>query len=167
MDRRYSAIDDLYGLASHEEPPKRGRRGWLYVMLALAGFFIFESLHPVMRLRSDPPSGFVGAKLNSNEAQYRDQQQMARACWDYAIQNVQQSYSYGQPLPKNPPSASGNSIGNASAISVLCWPRLRQAWSQPESWVEKYEWSTDWVTNPNGTFQQTLHKLMTFLGIGQ
>ena len=163
MDRRYSAIDDMYGVGLGNEPPRRRGRGFLYVVLLLAGLFVFESLQPVMRLRSDPPAGFVGARVDSNEAEYREQQRTARACWDYAIHSLQQSYPYGQPLPKNPPQASGNSVGNTSAISVLCWPRLRRAWTQSESWVEKYEWSTDWVTNPHSTFQRTVRSVTNYL----
>lgn len=162
MDRRYSAIDDMYGVGLGNAPPKRRGRWLLYVLL-LGGLFVFESLHPVMRLRSDPPAGFVGARLNSNEAQYRDQQRMARACWDYAIHSLQHSYPYGQTLPIIPPGTSGSSVGNVSTISVLCWPKLRQAWTQSESWVEKYEWSTDWVTNPHGTFQRAVRSVTSYL----
>ena len=166
MDKRSSPITDLYGATPPEGPRKHRGRGWLLVVLLLAGLFILESIRPVMRLRPDPPPAVVGARLNSNAAENQAQDRMAQACWDYAIQSLQNRYPYGQPLPARPPLASNQSVGNAPEISVLCWPRLRIAWAQPESWVQKYEWDTDWVTDPNGPFQQTVHNITNFLTTG-
>jgi hypothetical protein len=165
MDRRYSPISDLYGPAPEEEPPKRKSHNWLYVLLALAGFFVFESLHPVMRLRSDPPPSVVGARLSQDQSQNESQSRMARACWDYAIESVQYAYPFGKSLPNNVPPRLKGSTGKPPEISVLCWPRLRDAWNQPESWVEKYEWSTTWITDPDSSFRQTLRKVTNALGI--
>ena len=165
MDRRNSPITDLYGAAPEDERPKQRGRGWLFVLLVLAGLFAYESIRPVMRLRPDPPPTVVGARLNSDETAYHSQERMARACWDFAIESVQKMYPFGQSLPKSPPPGFSHRTGEASAISILCWPRLRVAWTQPDSWVQSYEWSTDWLTNPRGSFQRTLHNLMNYLGI--
>lgn len=163
MDRRSSPITDLYGATLPETPRKRGGRGWQVVLLFLAGLFILESIRPVMRLRPTPPPSVVSASLSPNGIKTQSQDRMAKACWDYATAYLQQSYPYGESLPKNPPLATRNSRGNASAISVLCWPRLRTAWTQNESWVRRYEWSTEWVTDPKGTFQKTLRDIIDFL----
>lgn len=163
MDKRSSPIGDMYGTSPQDEVPKRGGHTWLWVLLLLVGFFVFESLQPEMRLRSDPPSSFVGAKLTSSKAEYRSQVRMAKACWDYAIRSLQDSYPYGQSLPRRPPHSAGSSIGKATAISVLCWPRLRVAWTQQESWVKKYEWDTSWISNPDSSFRQTIENAMNFL----
>ncbi len=166
MDKRYSAISDLYGPAPEEKPPKRSSSNMgLYLVLALIGFFVFESLQPVMRLRSDPPPSVVGVKLNPNDPQYESQMRTARACWDYAIETVQYRYPFGRRLPDSVPPKLRGSNGKASALSVLCWPRLRDAWTQPESWVEKYEWSTDWISDPDSSFRQNLRKFINVLGI--
>ncbi|MEJ2007063.1 MAG: hypothetical protein P8Z30_02735 [Acidobacteriota bacterium] len=166
MDKSYSDPDDLYAMTPLKDPPKRRRDTWLYILLLLGGFFVFESLIPVMRLRSNPPSRFVGVRSNLNKAQAREQQRRARACWDYARQSLQYRYPYGRTLPTNPPPALGNSNGNASEISGSCWPKLRQAWTHSDSWVEKYEWSTDWLTDPHGDVQEALHYVKVFFGIG-
>ena len=160
MDRRSSPITDMYGITPEDYPPPRKSYTWLYVLLTIAGFFVFESIQPVMRLRPDPPPSVVGAGLNPNEASHESQMRTARACWDYAIASVQDVYPYGRDLPGNPPSGSKGKSGKASAISELCWPRLRNAWGQPESWVRSYEWSTDWLTDPNGPFQQAIFNVL-------
>lgn len=151
----------MYGAAPEDESPKRKGHTWLYILLVLAGFFVFESLNPVMRLRSDPPPSVVGAKTDQNESQSH----MARACWDYAIGSVQKVYPFGRQLPKDPPPRLRSLTGKASAISVLCWPRLRVAWTQRESWVEVYEWNTGWLTDPNGFVQVEFRNFLKFLGI--
>jgi hypothetical protein len=165
MDRRYSPITDLYGTEAENEPPRRGGHAWFYVLLALAGLFVFESIRPVMHLRSDPPPSVIGARLNEDASQYQSQLRMARACWDYAIHSVQDIYPYGGSLPNEPPPRLKGSSRKPTALSALCWPRLRVAWTQPESWERKYEWSTDWITDPNSSFQQTLHNIMNRLGV--
>lgn len=167
MDRRYSPIDDTYGAASGKEPPSYGRRVLLSVLLVLAGLFLYNSIDVVMRLRSDPPRSVVGARLNSDAAAFRSQQRMARACWNYAVVTVQKEYPFGQSLPANPPPGSRSGAGNPSAISVLCWPRLRLVWTRRDSWVRSYEWNTAWLTNPRGTFQRTLHRILDFLNVTQ
>jgi hypothetical protein len=165
MDRRYSPINDLYGATPEDESPKKRRHVFLFVLLALAGVFVYNSIRLVMRLRPDPPPAVVGARLNPGEAAYRSQERMARACWDYAIESVQKDYPYGQGLPNNPPPGSNNRTGKPSAISTLCWPRLRLVWTRRESWVRSYEWDTDWITDPRGSLQRTLHDILKFLDV--
>ena len=165
MDKKYSAINDMYGVDPPEEPPKPRRRVWPYVLLGAAVFFVFESLRPVMHLRPDPPRALVGARYTSDKTEYEAQERTAKACWEYAIQFLQERYPFGEDLPQDPPIPLRSPTGKTSAISVLCWPRLRLVWSRKDSWVESYEWSTDWITNPESSFQQTLRALEDFLGI--
>lgn len=165
MDRRYSPITDLYGTAPQDEPPRRRSYTVLYVLLVVAGLFVFESIRPVMRLRMDPPPSVVGAKLNNDASHYQSQLRTARACWAFAIDFVQNLYPYGKSLPKSPPPATHSRIGKASALSQLCWPRLRVAWTQRKSWKRSYELSTDWIYNPESSFRRTLHKVMDAFGI--
>ena len=160
MDRRYSPITDLYGPAPEEKPPRHGSNTGLYLLLAVICLFVYESLQPVMRLRSDPPPSVVGTRLSQDDPQYESQLQMARACWNYAIESVQNAYPFGKSLPESVPPRLKDVTGNASDLSLRCWPRLRNAWTQPESWVKKYEWDTSWITDPNSPFRQTLHKII-------
>lgn len=155
MDSRYSPINDMYGVTPRGKPPKRISSMWPFVLGALAGLFIYESIHPVMRLRPDPPRSVMGAKLNSTGAEHQAQEPTARACWDFAIQSLQKTYRYGRVLPVNPPRIPGNSNGSTPAINTLCWQRLRLAWPRSESWVQTYEWKTDWIT-------KTIHNLVDF-----
>lgn len=160
MDRRSSPISDLYGASPEDHSPQHKTHTWLYVLLTIAGFFVFESIQPVMRLRPDPPPSVIGASLNPNRVSHESQMRTAKACWDYAIRSVQDVYPYGRDLPGNPPSRFKSKSGKASAMSELCWPRLRNAWSRPESWVRSYEWSTDWLTNSDSPFQRTIFNLL-------
>jgi hypothetical protein len=155
MSRRYSPIADLYGLPPEDTPPKKGGRGWLIIVLVLAGVFAYESSHLVMRLRPDPPSDFMGVNVNSDEASYHAQERLARDCWDYAIQHLQNAYPYGQSLPLSPTFG----FANAPAIRIKCWPALRSVWTQKESWEWSYEWSTDWLSDPRGFFQEVFRRL--------
>ncbi len=165
MDRRSSPIIDTDGAPSANESSRYWRNVFLFVLLVLAGVFFYNSIYTVMRLRPDPPPFVVGARLSQDEAAYLSQERMARACWNYAIESVQKDYPFGQSLPKNPPPRSGKRTGNPSAISILCWPRLRVAWTRRESWVESYEWNTDWITSSQSSFQRTLHRILDFLDV--
>ena len=161
MDRRYSPISDLYGSAPEEKPQKHGSHTGLYVLLILAGFFVFESLVPVMRLRSEPPSAFGGARAGRDESQLL----MKKACWDFGVESVQHVYPYGRGLPDSLPARLKGQTERDLDFRSRCWPMLRDAWPRPESWVEKYEWDTGWVTDRNGWVQQTLRKVLSILGI--
>ena len=155
----------MYGASAEDYSPRRKSHTWLYVLLTIAGFFVFGSIQPVMRLRPDPPPSVVGASLNPGESSHESQMRTARVCWDYAIASVQDVYPYGTDLPRNPSSALKSKSGKASAISALCWPRLRNAWNQPRSWVRTYEWSTDWLTNPDSPLQRTIFNILNRLGL--
>lgn len=160
MDRRSSPIDDLYGVTPQDRIPRRQGHAWFWILVGLVGFFVIESMRPVMRLRPDPPQSVVGPTGNLNKAELRAQTHTAKACWNYAIQSLQGAYPNGESLPLRPPHASGKS---ATALSVVCWPRLRVAWTQRDSWEEKYEWDTSWLTNSNSSFQKTVRNVMDYL----
>src|SRR5512146_2308236 len=161
MSRRYSPISDLYGLPPQDTPPRKGGHGWLIVVLVLAGAFAYESSHLVMRLRSDPPADFVGARLNSDEASYRVQERLARECWDYAIQHIQDAYPYGHPLPQSPTFG----FERAPALRIKCWPRLQRVWTRKESWEWSFEWNTEWLADPAASIQDALHHLWDYISM--
>lgn len=163
MDRRSSPISDLYGTTPQDRTPKRHGHAWFWILLALAGFFVIESIRPVMVLRPDPPQSVVGPTVNSNRAELRAQKRTARACWDYAIQSLQNKYPYGRSLPLRPPHAPANPAEGPTALSVVCWPRLRGVWKKRDSWKEKYEWDTSWMTNPHSSFQKTVRNVTNYL----
>jgi hypothetical protein len=165
MDKRYSPIVDMYGAVPDAPSPRGKDRFWLYVLLTIVSFFAIESIRPVMRLRPTPPPSVVGNSLSHDGDQIASQQRMARGCWDYAITSLQNVYPYGSDLPRDPPPRISHRNGTSSVVSALCWPRLRVAWTQSESWVRSYEWSTDWATNPRSPFRQAIHNALNRVGI--
>lgn len=165
VDRRSSPIIDTDETPSANGSPRYWRNVLLSVLLVLAGVFFYNSIYVVMRLRPDPPPFVIGAKLSSDKAAYRSQVGMARGCWDYAIGSVQKDYPFGRSLPKNPPPRFKNGTRNPSEVSVLCWPRLRVAWTRRESWVRSYRWNTQWITNSQRSFRRTLHRILEFLDV--
>ncbi|HEX5412621.1 MAG TPA: hypothetical protein VFZ27_12290 [Terriglobia bacterium] len=165
MDRRYSPISDMYGMAPDGPFRRRKTRTWIYVLLTIAGFFALQSIQPVMRLRPDPPQSLGGASLSPVDLAHASQPQIARACWDYAVASVQNVFPYGGDLPTSPPAPLVRRRGNASAVDLQCWPGLRRAWKQPQSWVRSYKWSTAWVTDPNGPVQGTISQALEWFGI--
>ncbi|HZT69920.1 MAG TPA: hypothetical protein VFC10_09285 [Terriglobia bacterium] len=164
MDKRYSVIADMYGTAPTDDIPTRYGRGWLFVLLVLAVVFVILSIRPIKRLRPDPPPSVLGTRAYQGQTENESRGRMARACWDYAIETVQKTYPFGQNLPEHPPSRFSGPNGQSSAISLLCWPRLRVAWTQKDSWVQSYEWSTDWITDPDGPIHRAIHTVLNYLG---
>lgn len=145
MEKRYSPISDLYGVAPLGDTPRYRRRVWLFVLLALVSAFVYESISPVMRLRPDPPADLVGAMLYSKNTEYQAQQRMAQACWDYARLSLQKKYPFGAPLPKVPPVQLSGHTRRAPAIQLLCWQELRHVWTRHDVWAQSYEWNFEWV----------------------
>lgn len=164
MDRRYSPITDLYGTAPQDPPPRRRRHTVLYLLLALAGFFIIESMKPVMRLRPNPPPLVMSNRLSAGAPPNQLELQVVRECWAFAVASVQKQYPFGSTLPKEPPASAQSRTLKPTALRELCWPRLRNAWSHPDSWKRSYEWSTDWLTNPKSSFRQNVDKVVSELG---
>jgi hypothetical protein len=165
MDRRCSPISDLYGLPPDDSPTRRKGRAGRYFLLLIAAYFIFQSVQPVMRLRPNPPRSVAGADLGRGGLADGAQLRMARSCWDYAVASVQNVFPYGGDLPSNPPSPLVSIPTEPSAMGSQCWPRLRQAWTQPQSWVRSYRWSTEWITDPNGPVQGTISHALNWLGV--
>lgn len=165
MDRRYSPISDMYGVAPDDPSRRRKNRTWLYVLLTIAGYFVFQSIQPVMRLRPNPPQFLIDAKLSPGELAHGSQMKIANSCWNYAIASVQNLFPYGGDLPANPPTSLVSIPREISAMGVECWPSLRKAWGEPQSWVRSYKWSTGWITDTEGPVQRALSHTLNWLGI--
>jgi hypothetical protein len=167
MDRRNSPIVDIYE-ATPNDPSLRGKSlAWLYILLTIVAFFALESIRPVMRLRPAPPAYVLGETLSHAGNQHDSQHPMSQACWDYAVTSLQNVYPYGSDLPHDPPPTVSRRITTSSAVGELCWPGLRKAWTQPESWGRSYEWSADWATDPHSPFRESIHNALVRLGLAQ
>ena len=145
MSSTYSVINDLYGVepARHESEQASGLG--LFVVVLLVGMFLYMSLQPVMRLRSEPPPAFLkgGAKVSATQA--GNTASMAQSYWNTAAGYASGNYSYGQPLPARPPKDFTIAMGGDYATSALYWQRLRELWNRQTIWVTCYQWNTDWV----------------------
>jgi hypothetical protein len=145
MSSPYSVINDLYGVgSSRQQPEQKGGLG-LFVVLALIGMFLYVSVHPVMRLRSEPPPVFLkgNSRISAHAAENR--KLMVKGYWNVATDYASENYSYGQALPSRPPEDFTMAMGGDYATSTLYWHRLRGLWNQPETWVRSYQLDTTWV----------------------
>ncbi|HXH50290.1 MAG TPA: hypothetical protein VNM47_13190 [Terriglobia bacterium] len=144
MRNDYSVINDLYGVEAAHPPASQAGLG-LVILMLLGGMFLYQSIHPVMRLRSEPPSAFLKGGANSGPAMSADQDSAARSYWDQAANFVSAKYSYGEFLPSNPPEDFTAAMGGNYSASSIYWQRLRGLWNQPEIWVQSYQLDTGWV----------------------
>jgi hypothetical protein len=142
--------------------PRRARGSGFAVtlvfLLALvpAGAAVYLSTRPVMRLRTEPPAGFIDSNPKWTAKRAAAEDQLGHAYWDAAVQNVQTMYHNGSSLPASPPvafqvdaetlAASGVKIDSAAARAHY-WQKLRDLWDQPTTWEQSYGWNTDWINN--------------------
>ncbi len=157
MRYTYSVINDLYGTESIRPQPERQGSLGLFVLLALVGIFLYESVHPVMRLQSEPPPYFLKGKATRRAVRSGYQENVARSYWNVAAGSVAERYSYGQLLPSNPPEDFTISTGQDDASRDVYWQRLRGLWNQPEVWVRSYQVDTAWVNNVVDNLGKVVH----------
>jgi len=138
MSSTFSVIGDLYGVAPARRPARHGGLGLIVVML-LGGIFLYESIHPVMRLRSEPPS------QNATVAKKDHQGPVAQSYWNGAANFVSKNYSYGEFLPTNPPEDFTMAMGGDYITSSIYWQMVRSLWNQPENWVRSYQLDIGWI----------------------
>lgn len=147
MSNTYSVIHELYGtdVQSNWRAPERRSNTWMVVVLVLGGVFLYESIHPVMRLRNNPPADFVQAAASREAPVRAHQENLARSYWSMAGDFVSGKYTYGEALPANPPADFTLAGGEDSATRALYWQRLRTLWSDQSVWATSYEFNTDWM----------------------
>jgi hypothetical protein len=145
MRNEYSVINDLYGAEIAKPRPQHQSSLGLFIVLALAGMFLYESVHPVMRLQSEPPPYFLKGKAAHRATKAAYQENVARSYWNLAAGSVAERYSYGQLLPSSPPEDFTVEVGQDDATRALYWQRLRGLWNQPDIWVRSYQLDTGWI----------------------
>jgi hypothetical protein len=145
MSSTYSVINDLYGVGPTRQESERASGLGLFILVLLAGMFLYVSLQPVMRLRSEPPPAFLKGGAAASTAQAVNPTPVAQSYWNTAAGYASGNYTYGQPLPARPPKDFTIAMGGNYATSALYWHRLRGLWNQPEIWVRSYQLDTGWV----------------------
>lgn len=153
----YTFEDNLF-----YNPRKRKRRGWgrwvFAVVVAL--LFVYSSVRTVRRLRSNPPRSFYDYSLNRNKEDRQHERDVAQAYWQVAVRRIQTHYAPEAQLPSDPPPAfrivhtGRHPEKDMVAGRTRYWYRLREVWSQPESWVVSYRWDTEWVGNSLDSLDQ-------------
>jgi hypothetical protein len=109
------------------------------------------AIHPVMRLRADPPAEFFGVSPGWDAKRRLDEERLARAYWDKAVHSIQWKYKFGTNLPDEPVSefALGGRKPDAAASKpdidsrVVYWRRLQRVWLLPQAWQKSYEWNIE------------------------
>ena len=145
MSSTYSVINDLYGVESTRQESEREGGLGLFIVVLLVGMFLYVSLHPVMRLQSEPPPAFMKGAAKVSATHAGNPAPIAQSYWNTAAGYASGNYSYGQPLPARPPKDFTMAMGGNYATSALYWHRLRELWNQPEIWVRSYQLDTAWV----------------------
>ncbi len=145
MSSSYSVINDLYGVEPAQQEPRRQSVLGLVIAMLLGGMVLYASIHPVMRLRSEPPPTFLKSKTNLKAAGAQNRLHIAQSYWNTAAEYVSEKYPYGQTLPTRPPEEFTLAMGVDYATSSLYWQRLRGMWSQPDIWIRSYQLDTGWI----------------------
>jgi hypothetical protein len=145
MSNSYSVINDLYGVEpARQEPRRQGVLGLVVVMI-LGGMVLYVSVHPVMRLRSEPPPTLLKSRKTLKAAATQAQNTVGQSYWSTAAEYVAEKYPYGETLPARPPEGFAMAMGADYATSNLYWQRLRGLWDQPDMWIRSYQMDIGWV----------------------
>ena len=160
MRYEYSVINDLYGTETARRQPKGESSLGLFIVLALAGMFLYVSVHPIMRLQSAPPPIFLKGMAARHAMKSGFQDNVARSYWGVATDYVSAKYSYGQLLPSKPPADFTATVGDDYATRDLYWQRLRGLWNQPEIWVKSYYLDTGWIDSALGSLGKVVRNYL-------
>ena len=126
--------------------------GLVATTLILPGIYVV-STPPTTRLRAEPPAGFFDERQDLSAKRRAREEQLARAYWERAVQDVQAKYGFGTNLPDEPPAEfrveekglSGNSPKVDPIARARYWGKLRQFWVLPEAWEKSSGWNMDWI----------------------
>ncbi|MGH9351849.1 MAG: hypothetical protein ACRD2G_06790 [Terriglobia bacterium] len=122
---------------------------FLLILVALIPtvLFVYLASRPMMRLAPNAPADFVEAYPELDGAHADTAQKLAQAYWDWAAVHLAPDYPYGSQLPEQPPAlfdaeGSGFPTGvEADVARARYWQKLRQLWSNPQSWEKVQVWS--------------------------
>ncbi len=99
------------------------------------------------RLQPEMPTEFFGGS-NLTPKKRIEEQKIAAAYWESAVQQVQWKYGYASRLPNDPPadfSISASEFGAVArdeAVRHRYWLQLRTTWNVSNAWKTQYQWSS-------------------------
>ncbi len=126
---------------------------WLLLLLPVAVVFAF-CYRPVMRLKPEPPEGFVETGKEWDAKRQSAEARAARAYWQVAINIVQWKHAFGTELPDAPIAEfklderdfPRGGIEAAPVTRARYWNKLRAVWPLPQTWRRTYVWNPSWLT---------------------
>jgi hypothetical protein len=158
------------------KPRATGLRAGLTAGLGLAAVALILvpislSRHPVVRLRVEPPAGFVDERPDWNAKRRAREEQLARAYWERAVQDLQTKYAFGTNLPEEPPAEfkveekglPGKNVKVDPGARARYWEKIRQVWARPEMWDKSSDWNTEWTRGGLGSADGWLQSLRKIL----
>jgi ABC-type cobalt transport system substrate-binding protein len=124
---------------------------------------VYLSRGAVMQLQPEAPAEFIEQSPNWNAKRRAREEEVAQAYWQVAVVSLQQKYPFGSGLPADPPPEfqidnKYVAPGGAKAFSetrAIYWENLRRSWVQPQSWVERHEWNTQWAARLRHIWDQS------------
>jgi len=154
-------------------PVKRAARfplGFAVAALALVAIVpilivasVSSTGHPVMKLRAEAPAQFPGTSPEWSSKRRTAEEQVAKAYWQCALQELPAKYDYGMTLPEEPPAefkvdpkdVPGGAVKADPTARTRYWHKVRDAWASPQAW-EATSLNSDWI---GGTLQETATKV--------
>ena len=116
-----------------------------------------------MKLRAEAPAQFPGTSPEWSSKRRAAEEQVAKAYWQCALQELPAKYDYGMTLPEEPPAefkvdpkdVPGGAVKADPAARTRYWHKVRDAWASPQAW-EATSLNSDWI---GGTLQETATKV--------
>ncbi len=136
----------------------------LAIMAGVVGLLAYASFESEFRLRPEMPVEFFDAS-RMPQPKRAAEEQIARAYWKCAVNEVQWRYGYARRLPDDPPPefavAAAELAPAADPVTrARYWRRLREVWGISSIWNEHYEFNTLAIRNSLQSAGDSLERLM-------
>jgi hypothetical protein len=138
----------------------------LMFMAAVLGIVAYASFQPTLKLKSEMPGAFINESSSWSPQKRTQEEKIARAYWQCALNSVQWNYGFGHRLPDDPPPeflVTEKDVGTAASdvgSRDRYWHNLQRVWNLPNSWEESYGW--DW-NSMSASLQASGARLERFL----
>ena len=116
----------------------------LMFITAVLGLVAYASFQPTLRLKSYMPKDFTDDSKSWPPPRRAQEERIARAYWQCAINSVQWNYGFGHRLPDDPPAdflITAREVGTAATDTgsrIRYWRNLQRVWYVPTNWEKVY-----------------------------
>jgi hypothetical protein len=138
----------------------------LMFMAAVLGIVAYASFQPTLKLKSEMPGAFINESSSWSPQKRTQEEKIARAYWQCALNSVQWNYGFGHRLPDDPPPeflVTEKDVGTAASdvgSRDRYWHNLQRVWNLPNSWEESYGWD---LNSMSASLQASGARLERFL----